>query len=70
MSKVKMAKVKCLDSHRKNGVDNQHKLLKRILIVHKTEIAQIYTLILLKSACRCSPTAGRNSCSIVSGDVL
>ena len=29
----------------------------------------IYTIILLKSVCRCSQTAGRNSCSIVSGDV-
>ena len=29
----------------------------------------IYTIILLKSVCRCSKTAGRNSCSIVSGDV-
>ena len=28
-----------------------------------------YTIILLKSVCRCSQTAGRNSCSIVSGDV-
>ena len=70
MSKVKMSKVKCLDLHRKNCVDNQHKHLKSILIVNKTEIALINTLILLKSACRCSPTAGRNSCSIVSGDVL
>ena len=29
----------------------------------------IYTIILLKSVFRCSQTAGRNSCSIVSGDV-
>ena len=29
----------------------------------------IYTIILLKSVCLCSQTAGRNSCSIVSGDV-
>ena len=29
----------------------------------------IYTIILLKSVCRRSQTAGRNSCSIVSGDV-
>ena len=29
----------------------------------------IYTIILLKSVCRCSQIAGRNSCSIVSGDV-
>ena len=29
----------------------------------------IYTIILLKSVCRCSQTAGHNSCSIVSGDV-
>ena len=29
----------------------------------------IYTIILLKSVCRCSQTAGRNSCSIVSGNV-
>ena len=29
----------------------------------------IYTIILLKSACRRSQTADRNSCSIVSGDV-
>ena len=28
-----------------------------------------YTIILLKSVCRCSKTAGRNSCPIVSGDV-
>ena len=29
----------------------------------------IYTIILLKSVCRCSQTAGRNSCSIVSRNV-
>ena len=29
----------------------------------------IYTIILIKSACRCSQTAGCNSCSIISGDV-
>ena len=29
----------------------------------------IYTIILLKSVCRCSQTAGCNSCSIVSGNV-
>ena len=29
----------------------------------------ICTIILLKSVCRCSQTAGRNSCSIVLGDV-
>ena len=29
----------------------------------------IYAIILLKSVCRSSQTAGRNSCSIVSGDV-
>ena len=29
----------------------------------------IYTKILLMSVCRCSQTAGHNSCSIVSGDV-
>ena len=29
----------------------------------------IYTIILLKSVCRCSQTAGRNSCSTVSGDI-
>ena len=29
----------------------------------------IYTIILIKSACRCSQTAGRNSCSIISGDI-
>ena len=29
----------------------------------------IYIIILLKSVCRCSITAGRNSCSIVSGNV-
>ena len=28
-----------------------------------------YTIILLKSVCRCSQTAGRSSCSIVSGNV-
>ena len=28
-----------------------------------------HTIILLKSVCRCSETAGRNSCSVVSGDV-
>ena len=32
-------------------------------------ICHIYTIILLKSVCRCSQTAGRNYCSIVSGDV-
>ena len=32
-------------------------------------IRHIYTIILLKSVCRRSQTAGRNSCSIVSGDV-
>ena len=31
--------------------------------------AYIYTIILHKSVCRRSQTAGRNSCSIVSGDV-
>ena len=29
----------------------------------------IYTISLLKSVCRCSQTAGRNSCSIIAGDV-
>ena len=29
----------------------------------------IYTIILLKSVCRSYQTGGRNSCSIVSGDV-
>ena len=29
----------------------------------------IYTIILHKSVCRCSQTAGRNSCSIVWGNV-
>ena len=29
----------------------------------------IYTIILHKSVCQCSQTAGRNSCAIVSGDV-
>ena len=29
----------------------------------------IYTIIIIKSVCRCPKTAGRNSCSIVSGDV-
>ena len=27
-----------------------------------------YTIIILKSVCRCSQTAGRNSCSTISGD--
>ena len=31
--------------------------------------AYFYTIITLISLCRCSETAGRNSCSIVSGDV-
>ena len=31
---------------------------------------RMYTIILLKSVCRYSQTAGRNSCSIVSGDYL
>ena len=31
--------------------------------------SQMYTIILLKSVCRRSQTAGRNSCSIFSGDV-
>ena len=30
---------------------------------------EIYSIILLMSVCRCSQTAGGNSCSIVSGDV-
>ena len=32
-------------------------------------LASIYTIICLKSVCRRSQTAGRNSCSIVSGNV-
>ena len=34
-----------------------------------TYLGHIYTIILLTSVCRRSQTAGRNSCSIVSGDV-
>ena len=34
-----------------------------------TRITVIYTMILLKSVCQLSQTAGRNSCSIDSGDV-
>ena len=30
---------------------------------------QIYAIIVLKSVCRSSQTAGRNSCSFVSGDM-
>ena len=37
--------------------------------VYLTLHVHIYTIILLKSVCRRSQTAGRNYCSIVSGDV-
>ena len=40
-----------------------------IIIAIIAIIIIIYTIILFKSVCRCSLTAGRNSCSIVSGDV-
>ena len=33
------------------------------------QLLRIYTIILLKFVCRCSQTAGRNSCSIMSGDI-
>ena len=39
---------------------------KRIIVTHQTGI---YTIIILKSVCQCSQTAGRNSCSLISGDV-
>ena len=40
-----------------------------MLITFTGSCCAIYTIILLKSVCRCSQTAGRNSCSIVSGNV-
>ena len=36
---------------------------------HQNNNCSIYTIILLKFVCRSYQTAGRNSCSIVSGDV-
>ena len=39
---------------------------KLIIVTHQTGI---YTISILKSVCQCSQTAGRNSCSIISGDV-
>ena len=38
-------------------------------VSHHIDIHIIYTIILHKSVCRRSQTAGRNSCSIVSVDV-
>ena len=38
-------------------------------IMHVTLASIIYTIILLKSVCRCFQTESRNSCSIVSGNV-
>ena len=40
-----------------------------MIIKKKCDDTTIYTIILLKSVCRCSQTSGRNSCSIVSGYV-
>ena len=42
---------------------------KSLLSINGFSIKLIYTIILLKSVCRCSQTAGCNSCSVVSGDV-
>ena len=38
-------------------------------VILRRALASIYTIICLKSVCRRSQTAGRNSCSIVSGNV-
>ena len=40
-----------------------------IMTVNARNRYDIYTIILLKSVCRCSQTAGRNYCTIVSGNV-
>ena len=41
----------------------------KLKLKYRIIIGYIYTIILLKSVCRCSQTAGRNYCSIVSGNV-
>ena len=43
--------------------------LTQISLIFQFSGLCIFTIILLKSVCRCSQTAGRNSCSIVLGDV-